>query len=29
MKHLIYVCVNGTCKLPVTDIEKAKKSIDK
>ena len=26
---LIYVCVNGTCKLPVTDIEKAKKSIDR
>ena len=28
-KTLIYVCVNGTCKLPVTDIEKAKNSIDK
>jgi uncharacterized protein YyaL (SSP411 family) len=25
----IYVCVNGTCKLPVTDIEKAMNSIKK
>jgi hypothetical protein len=26
-KTLIYVCVDGTCKLPLTDISKAIKSI--